>query len=221
MSKTIDQLPPANPLTGTETLPLNQAGVTRFSTINAIIAFMGVTYDAIGTAAAAITAHLGAFAHGDIAHANRAVLDLVSGTNTGDQDIAAWLAANKPGLNGLESAVALQTWTPSDISGAGMTLTPVNCKYLAIGKMIHLTGQITFPTTADTNPAKIGGLPFDPLALQSTVSFNTVGTTLFGTCVVIPGSAMQFYNNLGAAAPRLNSALSGATVYVNISYLSA
>lgn len=38
-----------------------------------------------GTAAALDSAHLGAFTHGDIAHANRAALDLVSGTNTGDQ----------------------------------------------------------------------------------------------------------------------------------------
>jgi len=30
-------------------------------------------------------AHLGAYAHDDIAHANRGALDLVSGTNTGDQ----------------------------------------------------------------------------------------------------------------------------------------
>jgi hypothetical protein len=42
------------------------------------------------TGSAAVTAHNLAFVHGDIAHTNRAALDNVSGTNTGDQDLSGY-----------------------------------------------------------------------------------------------------------------------------------
>lgn len=87
MSKNFDQLPAASALTGTETLPLNQGGVTKYSTINAIITKLGFVFATVGDVATAISLHLGAFTHGDIAHANRAALDMVSGTNTGDQTL--------------------------------------------------------------------------------------------------------------------------------------
>jgi hypothetical protein len=206
-------------LTGTETLPINKAGVSKYTTINKILAFIGAAYEAAGSIATAIAAHLAAYAHADIVHDNRAELDLVSGENTGDQDIAAWLASNKPGLNALESANVATAWTPSDISGAGLTLTPVNCKYVKIGKLIHLMGQITYPTTADATAAKIGGLPYNPIALQAATSFNTTGLSTFSTTAVIPGSALQFYNSFGAGIPRGNATLSGNTAYINISYI--
>jgi hypothetical protein len=48
------------------------------------------TYDPAGTGAAAVSSHEGTYAHGDITHANRSALDLVSGTNTGDQDLSGY-----------------------------------------------------------------------------------------------------------------------------------
>lgn len=42
-------------------------------------------YDVLGAAAFSVNGHLAAYAHGDIAHANRAALDMVSGVNNGDQ----------------------------------------------------------------------------------------------------------------------------------------
>jgi len=92
MSKNFDQLPAADALGGTETLPVNQAGATKYTTINAIITFLGSAFDAVGTATAAIVAHLAAYDHTKIAHTNRTALDLVSGTNTGDQDLSGYLS---------------------------------------------------------------------------------------------------------------------------------
>ena len=52
------------------------------------------TKEIAGVAATADAAHLAAFAHGDIAHANRAALNSVSGINTGDQAIPTTLPAS-------------------------------------------------------------------------------------------------------------------------------
>jgi hypothetical protein len=106
MGKRITQLPQASDLAGTEIIPVVQTGITRYSTINAIIAFMGSMYDALGTAGTEIASHLSAFAHADIDHTNRGALDLVAGINTGDQDLTNYaltantVTANNPQLTG-------------------------------------------------------------------------------------------------------------------------
>ncbi len=98
-----DDKPLTTALTGVETLPVNQAGVTKHTTIDLIKAYIGAAYEAVGSIATAIAAHLAAYAHSDIAHANRAALDLVSGKNTGDQDLSGFVnqtaLTNIAGLN--------------------------------------------------------------------------------------------------------------------------
>jgi len=90
-----DLKPRVGPLTGTETQPVNQAGVSKHLLINDIADFIIAMIDAGAAAATSIANHLAAYAHGDIAHANRAALDLVDGTNTGDQDLSGYaLTAN-------------------------------------------------------------------------------------------------------------------------------
>ena len=50
--------------------------------------YLDTLYDVASSAAGAITVHLSAFAHGDIAHTNRAALNAVIGTNTGDKTLS-------------------------------------------------------------------------------------------------------------------------------------
>lgn len=219
MSKNFDELPAASALGGTETFPLNQAGVTRKSTINAIIAYMGSIYDAIGTAAAAIVTHLAAYAHADIDHTNRAALNDVSGTNTGDQDIAAYMAATYPGLTDLVSAYTVGTWLPTDATAAGLSLTSGECHYVKIGNLVKLTGEITYPTTTDTTVSLVGGLPFDPLYDQFGHLYIGTVSSLVGTTLVQPGQTMRFWSALGSSAGRLNSDNSGKQLHVDITYI--
>lgn len=51
------------------------------------------------------------------------------------------------------------TWTPTDASGAGLTLTEHNGGYTQIGNMVHAYAEITYPSTASGSNALIGGLP--------------------------------------------------------------
>jgi hypothetical protein len=54
------------------------------------------------------------------------------------------------------------TWTPADGSGAGLILTVNNAYYTKIGKLVNIYFDVTYPATADANPAYLS-LPFTPL----------------------------------------------------------
>lgn len=50
------------------------------------------------------------------------------------------------------------TWTPTDESGAGLTVSETE-KYVLIGNTCFLFFSFRFPVTSNTNTAQIGGLP--------------------------------------------------------------
>jgi hypothetical protein len=64
------------------------------------------------------------------------------------------------------------TWTPTDASGAGLSLTVTSARYTRIGQQVTAQFDITFPSTADTSAQILGGLPFVP-ANQSYGGFVT------------------------------------------------
>lgn len=56
---------------------------------------------------------------------------------------------------------AENTWTPTDASGASLSITVDNARYIKVGKLVTITlGSISWPSNASTADAKIGGLPF-------------------------------------------------------------
>ena len=85
------------------------------------------------------------------------------------------------------------TWTPSDASGAGLSFTSVSGSYTKIGRLVAVQAKFSYPVTASSATASIGGLPF-------TVGFDTVGCQK---------------NNNGLAAVTLSSA-SSTTIQINI-----
>jgi hypothetical protein len=54
------------------------------------------------------------------------------------------------------------TWTPTDASGAGLSLTgtATNCFYTRIGNQVTCIFSLTYPATVSAASATIGGLPF-------------------------------------------------------------
>jgi hypothetical protein len=56
------------------------------------------------------------------------------------------------------------TWTPTDSSGAGLTLTIGGAAYTKIGRAVVVTAAITYPATGSGSSAQIGGLPFTAYA---------------------------------------------------------
>jgi hypothetical protein len=73
-----------------DNLALESGGILRRLPWPNLLATAKTYFDGLYMAIGAMTAHLTAFTHSDIAHANRAALDQVSGTNTGDQDLSGY-----------------------------------------------------------------------------------------------------------------------------------
>lgn len=115
------------------------------------------------------------------------------------------------------------TWTPTDNSGAGLSLTAAACQYIKIGRLVMVSGSIGYPSTANGNTAGVAGLPF---ACQNTAvdvfgaapSFTDSSLAL-SIMMVKNTSTFAFYNNAGAA--RINSALSTATFRFSFTYQAA
>lgn len=181
-------------LTGTETAPVNQAGVSKYTTINMIKTFISTAFEAAGSIVTAINAHLAAFTHGDIAHTNRAQLDLVQGINTGDQDLSTFITP----ITG--------TFTPTESSGANLAFTGVSGWYSKIDKIVTVHLAVTYPTTTNaTALARIGNLPFpangEHWVQVSTSSFQSSMAKMFdGT------NSIQFgYLNSSFSALAINA----------------
>jgi len=91
------------------------------------------------------------------------------------------------------------TWTPNDASGAGLSFTVLDARYTKIGRQVQCFAQISYPSTANTNDAKIGGLPF------------TMATTTGGSY-----GAFLTYTNLGSNPTFLNNSnTTNTSVYTN------
>lgn len=78
----------------------------------------------------------------------------VSGVLTADSGIK--LSTGTDALTTYE----VGTWTPSDASGAGLTLTVTSANYVRVGNAVHLQAYFSFPSTSNTSLVTIGGLPF-------------------------------------------------------------
>jgi hypothetical protein len=122
--------------------------------------------------------------------------------------------------NGAFLRADINLWTPTDGSGALLTLAPVSasCTYDKVGRQITLSFDITYPVTANASGAVLSGLPFpaDVGAFGGVVSF----TTYSGGQIIISAqsSLLAFFNTAGSLIA--NSALSGKRIAGSITYFT-
>jgi len=89
------------------------------------------------------------------------------------------------------------TYTPIDTSGAGLSFSSAGGFYTKIGRLVTCFFYVTFPSTANTSPASIGGLPFTTGnnvaggVWTGAVAYNTYGSV----ALIGPSSVTSF--NLG------------------------
>ena len=94
------------------------------------------------------------------------------------------------------------TWTPTDDSGAGLSLTVNNANYTKVGRLVTVSAQLSYPANVSASDAKIGGLPFTSAA-------STVATT-------------QLYNNGGiGVAGQIGGSAASINVRQSASILTA
>lgn len=109
------------------------------------------------------------------------------------------------------------TWTPSDASGGGITITNNSSWYVRIGKLVVAKFYVKYGSNISAVPAILGGLPFacsndsGGVAGGYAAGFidTGIGITL-SAYAVSNTSTLQFYGN--PAASVANSTLSNANI---------
>lgn len=95
------------------------------------------------------------------------------------------------------------SWTATDGSGAGLSLTTADTKWVRVGPMVYAYFAITYPTTADATAAKVSGLPFSSVASTNDVHPVAIGfqdsTKNISGVVKQGASTFVFYDESGVA----------------------
>jgi hypothetical protein len=112
------------------------------------------------------------------------------------------------------------TWTPSDLSGAGLSFTTAGTRYTKTGNLITLAASVTWPATADTSAAVIGGIPYAGAAAVFggiCVGYTNLG---FMATLLIGGGGIALYNPSSGVA-LTNAQVSGKGFIFSGSYFFA
>lgn len=112
-------------------------------------------------------------------------------------------------------------WTPANASIASITFSSATGKYVKIGSFVLATGFVTYPSTSDSNHAKIGGLPFAITSnghSSATISFKST-SNLATMNPAQSTSEMNLHTESGGTTTNAN--MSNATVYFAAMYRNA
>lgn len=111
------------------------------------------------------------------------------------------------------------TWTPTDASGAGLTFNTVYARYTKIGNTVVIRFFLFFPSTANGNAIKIGGMPFTGGGGYSScpAAFNT-DSGLTGIVKFSPENGQITITNQ-SNTDYANSSMSGKFVNAAITYI--
>jgi hypothetical protein len=109
------------------------------------------------------------------------------------------------------------SWTPVDGSVAGLVFSSVVARWEFFGRVAQISFTLTYPTTADSNNAKIGGLPVNPnaAAISIPAACNSNMTTPLGLHIQ---SGFAFPINSSTNASYTNANLSGTTITCTATY---
>lgn len=112
------------------------------------------------------------------------------------------------------------TWTPTDGSGAGLTLTVGGASYIKIGREVLASFNITYPVTASGASSQINGLPFTVNNAIGQVASAAIGFSTFGAgfyAFLTPNTTtLNFYSLAGVALTNLQ--LSGVSIIMTVPY---
>jgi hypothetical protein len=194
--KRISALPGAStPLAGTEVLPIVQGG----DTVKVSVANL--------TAGRAVAMAGGSFTD------NITQSTAAKGVNFTANTPAAGMTSQL--LNWYEEG----NWTPTDVSGAGLTITVNYCSYVRIGKQVTINAFLTFPATANASNINIGGLPFTVAANNYAPGCMSTNSGV-STVAEFAATTKTFYvvdpTNTGIF--RVNANLTGANIILSGTY---
>ena len=170
----------STPLAGIETLPIVQSGATKQVSIANL------------TVGRAVNTAGGTFTDNQIQGTAAKGINFTSNTP------AAGMTSRL--LNWYEEG----TWTPTDASGAGLSLTVLSATYRRIGNVVFFTFFGQYPVTVNASQAVIGGFPFTSVA-YSPCPINTASVA-DAMCRIGSGA------NTGSLITQLDVAITNAQV---------
>jgi len=115
------------------------------------------------------------------------------------------------------------TYTPTDVSGAGLSFSAAGGFYTKIGRLVTCFFYVTFPSTANTSAAAIGGLPFTTGnnvaggVWTGAVSYNTYGSV----ALIGPSSVTSFNLGIPGGTDITNANMSLKVIRGSFSYYVA
>ena len=127
------------------------------------------------------------------------------------------------GGTGTTAGTAAPTaWTPTDASGATLTITNNGSYYYQVGKMVTLVLDVTYPSTSNSSSAVLGGLPVSADSSISGLAFGAEViipdlSTIF--CGLINEDQLQFLANSNGVA-QTNIELSTLNILGTITYFT-
>jgi hypothetical protein len=143
-----------------------------------------------------------------------------------------WIAAidtsgvphqSQPATTDLSDVTAPTSWTAADASGAGLSLTTSDTVYTKIGKACTVSFAITYPTTANSSNAQIGGVPVACAARNGTLNYVASGAifgyiTAANAALQTNGQSLFILSQGGGVLTNAN--LSGLTIRGTITYIT-
>lgn len=100
------------------------------------------------------------------------------------------------------------TFTPSDVSGAGLTFSNVIGLYTKVGRLVTCTVQFQYPVTADGSQARVS-IPF------AAINSNAAGGGIFYVNTPSPGLVNAQPNVTGAQSYFVLSNVPNGTAFIN------
>jgi hypothetical protein len=116
----------------------------------------------------------------------------------------------------LSDQTAWTNWTPTDQSGASLSLTVTTAKYWQLGKTVIFHTQLAYPATGSGANAALS-LPVTPLSgvgQPLTVGFNQNAVAITS---MIQGGLLVFHSN-GGGVRQTNASFTGATLILGGAY---
>ena len=105
-------------------------------------------------------------------------------------------------------------WTITDASGATLAFSAVVATYTRIGRTVHIQGAFTYPTTSNSNQARIS-LPITASATSAIGAFTSTSST-----VALFLDKDGYIRGIDNGVPT-NATHSGSTMYCSLTYEAA
>jgi hypothetical protein len=115
------------------------------------------------------------------------------------------------------------TWTPTDGSGAGLTISVNSASYTKIGRLVNVQAYVSYPTNSSTASQRLGGLPFtSPASAHYFPSLlNQNSSTLSGSCVRVHENSTALHGLKHDNSAIQNTELSSRIFIFQVSYIIA